>query len=97
VPALAAPVLGLGGFAALAWVAFKVGTLSYGGGFGTKGWQYVDHRLVLWAAKKLDRPVKWRCERSEVIMADEHGRDNVGEIELGLDENYKFLCVRLNM
>jgi carbon-monoxide dehydrogenase large subunit len=68
-----------------------------GGGFGTKGWQYVDHRLVLWAAKKLDRPVKWRCERSEVIMADEHGRDNVGEIELALDENFKFLGVRLNM
>ncbi|MBV8118725.1 MAG: xanthine dehydrogenase family protein molybdopterin-binding subunit, partial [Alphaproteobacteria bacterium] len=35
-----------------------------GGGFGAKGWQYVDHRLVLWAAKKLGRPVKWRCERS---------------------------------
>ncbi len=68
-----------------------------GGGFGTKGWQYVDHRLVLWAAKKLDRPVKWRCERSEVIMADEHGRDNVGDIELALDENGKFLGVRLNM
>ena len=68
-----------------------------GGGFGTKGWQYVDHRLVLWAAKKLERPVKWRCERSEVIMADEHGRDNVGDIELALDENYKFLGVRLNM
>ncbi|MGH7089599.1 MAG: xanthine dehydrogenase family protein molybdopterin-binding subunit, partial [Stellaceae bacterium] len=34
-----------------------------GGGFGLKGWQYVDHRLVLWAAKKLGRPVKWRCER----------------------------------
>jgi chromate transporter len=33
VPALAAPVLGLGGFAALAWVALKVGALSYGGGF----------------------------------------------------------------
>ena len=68
-----------------------------GGGFGTKGWQYVDHRLVLWAAKKLDRPVKWRCERSEVIMADEHGRDNVGDIELALDENGKFLGVRMHM
>ena len=33
VPALVAPVLGLGGFAALAWVALKVGALSYGGGF----------------------------------------------------------------
>ena len=60
-----------------------------GGGFGAKGWQYVEHRLTLWAARKLDRPVKWRCERSEVILADEHGRDNVGEIELALDENGK--------
>ena len=33
VPALTAPVLGLSGFAALAWVAVKVGALSYGGGF----------------------------------------------------------------
>ena len=24
-----------------------------GGGFGTKGWQYVEHRLTLWAARKL--------------------------------------------
>ena len=56
-----------------------------GGGFGAKGWQYVEHRLTLWAARKLGRPVKWSCERSEVLMADEHGRDNIGEIELALD------------
>ncbi|HVZ10146.1 xanthine dehydrogenase family protein molybdopterin-binding subunit [Rhodopila sp.] len=68
-----------------------------GGGFGAKGWQYVDHRLTLWAARKLGRPVKWRCERSEVIMADEHGRDNIGEIELALDASGKFLAVRLHM
>ena len=41
-----------------------------GGGFGTKGWQYLEHRLVLWAARKLRRPVKWTCERSEAV----HGR-----------------------
>jgi carbon-monoxide dehydrogenase large subunit len=35
-----------------------------GGGFGAKGWQYVEHRLTLWAARKLGRPVMWRCERS---------------------------------
>jgi aerobic carbon-monoxide dehydrogenase large subunit len=68
-----------------------------GGGFGTKGWQYVDHRLVLWAARKLGRPVKWKCERSEALLADEHGRDNVGDIELALDENGKFLALRLKM
>jgi carbon-monoxide dehydrogenase large subunit len=30
-------------------------------------------------------------------MADEHGRDNIGEIELALDSNGKFLGVRLHM
>jgi carbon-monoxide dehydrogenase large subunit len=68
-----------------------------GGGFGLKGWQYVEHRLTLWAARKLGRPVKWKCERSEVILADEHGRDNIGDVELALDANGKFLGLRLHM
>src|SRR5260370_14772249 len=68
-----------------------------GGGFGTKGWQYIEHRLTLWAARKLLRPVKWTCERSEAVMADEHGRDNIGEIELALDKGNKVLALRLNM
>ena len=68
-----------------------------GGGFGTKGWQYVEHRLTLWAAKKLMRPVKWTCERSEAVMADEHGRDNVGEITLALDKDNKFVALKLEM
>jgi hypothetical protein len=42
-----------------------------GGGFGTKGWQYPEHRLIPWAARKLRRPVKWTCDRSEAILADE--------------------------
>src|SRR6516162_449708 len=68
-----------------------------GGGFGAKGWQYVDHRLTLWAARKIERPVKWRCERSEVLMADEHGRDNVGTIELAFDAGAKIIGLRLHM
>jgi len=68
-----------------------------GGGFGAKGWQYVEHRLTLWAAKKLSRPIKWSCERSEVILADEHGRDNIGEIELAFDDSAKILGLRLHM
>jgi carbon-monoxide dehydrogenase large subunit len=68
-----------------------------GGGFGTKGWQYVEHRLTLWAARKLARPVKWTCERSEAVMADEHGRDNIGDVELALDADNKFVGLRLHM
>jgi carbon-monoxide dehydrogenase large subunit len=66
-----------------------------GGGFGTKGWQYPEHRLVLLAAKKLRRPVKWTCERSEAIQADEHARDNVSDAELALDADGKFLGLRV--
>ncbi|MGC1890542.1 MAG: molybdopterin cofactor-binding domain-containing protein, partial [Stellaceae bacterium] len=65
-----------------------------GGGFGTKGWQYPEHRLVLLAAKKPRRPVKWTCERSEAIQADEHARDNVSDAEPALDEDGKFLGLR---
>jgi carbon-monoxide dehydrogenase large subunit len=66
-----------------------------GGGFGTKGWQYPEHRLVLLAAKKLRRPVKWTCERSECIQADEHARDNVTDAEFALDKDGKFLGLRV--
>src|SRR5579885_563533 len=66
-----------------------------GGGFGTKGWQYPEHRLMLWAARKLGRPVKWRCERSECVLADEHGRDVIADAELALDKAGKFLALRV--
>ena len=66
-----------------------------GGAFGTKGWQYPEHRLVLWAARKLGRPVKWWCERREAIPADEHARDNVSDAELALDADGRFLALRV--
>jgi len=67
-----------------------------GGAFGAKGPQYPEHRLVLWAAKKLRRPVRWVCERSEAILADEHARDNVSEIELALGADGRFLALRVH-
>jgi carbon-monoxide dehydrogenase large subunit len=66
-----------------------------GGGFGTKGWQYPEHRLVLLAARKLRRPVKWSCERSEAIQADEHARDNISDAHLALDEHGRFLGLKV--
>src|SRR5437899_8155393 len=67
-----------------------------GGAFGTKGWQYPEHKLVLWAARKLGRPVRWQCERREAILADEHARDNVSEAELALDADGRFLAMRVH-
>jgi len=66
-----------------------------GGGFGTKGWQYPEHRLMLWAARKLGRPVKWTCDRREAIPADEHARDNVTDAELAVDAEGRFLGLRV--
>nr|MBP8310340.1 molybdopterin-dependent oxidoreductase [Burkholderiaceae bacterium] len=66
-----------------------------GGGFGTKGWQYPEHRLVPWAARKLGRPVKWTCERSEAVLADEHARDNVSDAECAFDADGRILGLRV--
>ncbi len=66
-----------------------------GGGFGTKGWQYAEHRLTLWASRKVGRPVKWSAERSEAIQGDEHGRDNVTDAELAFDADGRIVGLRV--
>ncbi|SER11254.1 xanthine dehydrogenase family protein molybdopterin-binding subunit [Thalassovita taeanensis] len=65
-----------------------------GGGFGAKIFHYAEEAFVTWAAKVLNRPVKWTSSRSEAFMSDAHGRDHVTKIELAMDENNKFTAVR---
>jgi carbon-monoxide dehydrogenase large subunit len=65
-----------------------------GGAFGAKGWAHLEHRHALWLAHKLGRPVKWTCDRSEALLADEHGRDMSSEIELAFDANHRILALR---
>ena len=66
-----------------------------GGGFGMKGIGQLEPPIVLWAAKRTGRPVKWIAERSESFLSDDHARDNVTRAELALDENGKFLALRV--
>lgn len=66
-----------------------------GGSFGMKGAIYPEIPLVAWASKRIGRPVKWNCERSEGLMADDHGRDNVSDVEFALDGDGKFLALRV--
>ncbi len=75
--------------------AVRVVAGDVGGAFGAKGWAHLEQRHVLWLARKLGRPVKWTCERSEAPLADEHGRDCVSEAELALDAAGKFLALRV--
>ena len=67
-----------------------------GGAFGMKGDAYHDQVLVLWASKLLERPVRWTADRSESLMSDAHGRDNVSTVELALDSDAGFLALRVN-
>jgi carbon-monoxide dehydrogenase large subunit len=73
----------------------RVVTPDVGGGFGMKIFLYPEQPLVLYAAKKLGRPVKWIGERADAFITDTHGRDHVTKATLGLDENGKFLALRI--
>ncbi|MHA1165072.1 MAG: xanthine dehydrogenase family protein molybdopterin-binding subunit, partial [Alphaproteobacteria bacterium] len=62
-----------------------------GGGFGAKNSGYPEPPLLLYAAKKLGRPVKWLNDRNESFQSDTHGRDQATKVELALDKDGKFL------
>jgi aerobic carbon-monoxide dehydrogenase large subunit len=76
--------------------AGQLRVLSYdvGGNFGTRNRVFVEFALVLWAAKRLGRPVKFTATRSEAFLSDYQGRDLVTEVALALDENGRFLAMR---
>ena len=65
-----------------------------GGSFGSKNRPYVEYPLVLWAARKLGRPVKFTATRSESFLTDYQGRDLVTTVELALRADGRFLAMR---
>ena len=75
----------------------RVITPDVGGGFGTKSFAYHEYPLAAIAAKQLGRPVKWIGERSEHFLSDSHGRDNLASAEMAMDENGKFLAMRVDL
>jgi carbon-monoxide dehydrogenase large subunit len=66
-----------------------------GGGFGMKTHPYPEQVLVLVAAKRLGRTVRWVSDRTEAFLSDLHGRDHISDCELALDKDGKFLAVRV--
>ena len=72
----------------------RVVTRDVGGHFGTRGMLYGEFALVLWAARRVGRPVKWTCERQEAFASDYQARDLVVEAELALDAQGNFLAMR---
>jgi carbon-monoxide dehydrogenase large subunit len=66
-----------------------------GGSFGMKSAAYPEYIACLHAARELRRPVKWRDDRHESFLSDQHGRAAIAEGELALDAEGNFLAVRM--
>ena len=71
----------------------RVSIPDVGGGFGMKNVLYPEWVLVLWAARRLRRPVLWIGDRSEEFVASVHGRDSRVRARLALDRDGKFLAL----
>jgi len=72
----------------------KVVAPDVGGGFGSKIYHYGEEALVLAAAKKVGRPVRWTAERTESFLSDAHGRDHVTTIEIGSSMDGEIQAIR---
>ncbi len=66
-----------------------------GGGFGSKIFHYAEEAVVTWAAAKIRRPVKWTSDRSEAFLTDAHGRDHETTVTLAMDNDGKFLALKV--
>ena len=72
----------------------RVISLDVGGNFGTRNRLYVEFALVLWASRRIGRPVKWAATRSEAFLSDFQGRDLLTRVELALRKDGRFLAMR---
>lgn len=75
--------------------AMRVVAIDVGGGFGMKGPSYSEEALVLWAARRVGRPVKWIADRSESLVSDTQGRDQDWIGEIALDAEGRILATRV--
>ena len=67
-----------------------------GGGFGAKNVLYPEEALVLWAARRTGRPVRWIGGRDEGFISDIQGRDQVNRVEAALDGVGVILALRID-
>ena len=67
-----------------------------GGSFGMKQGNAPENHACLWAARKIGRPVRWICERSDGHATDYHDRDQVTDAYLALNEQGEFLALKVS-
>ena len=68
-----------------------------GGGFGMKNFLYPEWILLLWAARRLGRPVRWLADRAEEFVTGAQGRDIQATAKLGLDASGRILALDVAM
>jgi carbon-monoxide dehydrogenase large subunit len=66
-----------------------------GGAFGLRSHPTQELAALLWASRRLDRPLRWAADRSEALLSDAHARDNDSVVELALDDEGRFLALRI--
>jgi len=72
-------------------------TRDVGGGFGVKTQPYPEYVAILFAARELGRPVKWRGTRGEGFLADNQARDGVLTGEMAFDGEGNVLALRVDL
>jgi carbon-monoxide dehydrogenase large subunit len=65
-----------------------------GGGFGVRGEFYPEDFLIPFAARRVDRPVKWVEDRRENLIASNHARDSECELEIACERDGTILGLR---
>jgi carbon-monoxide dehydrogenase large subunit len=65
-----------------------------GGGFGVRGELYPEDILVPLAALRLGRPVKWIEDRAEHLVATNHARAQVHDLEIAATASGRLLAMR---
>jgi carbon-monoxide dehydrogenase large subunit len=79
----------------LAESELRVVSPDVGGGFGYKGKHYPEETLLVWAARRLRRPVKWIAGRRESFLSDTQARDHRTRASLALDAEGRFIGLRV--
>jgi aerobic carbon-monoxide dehydrogenase large subunit len=65
-----------------------------GGGFGARGEFYPEDFLIPFAARHLNRPVKWIEDRRENLMAMNHAREAEVDVEIACTRDGTILALR---
>jgi carbon-monoxide dehydrogenase large subunit len=68
-----------------------------GGGFGSKLNVYAEEAVLLAAARRTGRPIKWIEERTENYLSTIQGRDVYQDVELAASDDGKLLGVRAHL